>query len=118
MFAQFFQPKQPLPSHVRSRVIDDMRRRIEAAAPVRAIVFGSFADGTENTDSDLDILVVCSDDQHIKRCRDLIYADLHGPLTAIPVDLIFVTLSRFEEMSEKGGICMVAKNDGFDLLRC
>jgi predicted nucleotidyltransferase len=118
LLAQFFQPKLPLPSHVRSRVIDDMRRRIEAAAPVRAIVFGSFADGTENTDSDLDILVVCADENHIKHCRTMIYADLHGPLTAIPVDLIFVTVARFEEMSEKGGICMIAKNCGFDLLRC
>ena len=115
LFAHHFKAKTPLSPETRMRVLDDVRRRIQNAAPLRAIVFGSFADRTETEDSDIDILVICSDEAEIKCCRDKIYADLHGPITVLSVDFIFVTETRFQEMSLKGGVCMVAKNSGFDL---
>lgn len=115
MFAQLFNPKKSLSPATRQRVLDDVRLRIKNAGPRRAIVFGSFADGLETEDSDLDVLVICSNESDLRRCRDLIYTDLRGPMTLLPVDFIFVTEERFRDMSVKGGVCMVAQNYGFDL---
>jgi predicted nucleotidyltransferase len=82
---------------------------------VKAIVFGSFADGLETEDSDLDVLVICTSEADIKRCRDAIYAGLRGPVTVVPVDFIFVSSERYHEMSVRGGVCMAAKESGFTL---
>jgi predicted nucleotidyltransferase len=112
MFDQYFAKKIQLPYETRIRAIEDVRYRLAIAKPWKAIVFGSMAEKTATTDSDLDVLVVCRHPEDIKRVRDKIYSNLKGPLTVVPVDFIFVTRDRFERQKSLGGVCMAAFESG------
>jgi predicted nucleotidyltransferase len=62
-----------------AEVVPDMTRRIvDAVHPVRVILFGSAARGQMGPDSDLDVLVVVSDDADQNQVSKDIYRSLRG----------------------------------------
>jgi len=62
-----------------AEVLPDLTRRIvEAVHPVRVILFGSAARGQMGPDSDLDVLVVVSDDADQNQASKDIYRSLRG----------------------------------------
>ena len=62
-----------------AEVVPDLTRRIvEAVHPVRVILFGSAVRGQMGPDSDLDVLVVVSDDADPNQASKDIYRSLRG----------------------------------------
>lgn len=72
-------------------------RLVDALKPVAVYLFGSYAYGTPNEDSDLDIYVVMPDD-----CKDLptLSGDAYRAVRSVkrrPVDIVLGTKRRFVE---------------------
>lgn len=73
-----------------NELIDDVVRRIvDAANPLRIILFGSAARGEMNPGSDLNLLVVMPDGTHRRRAANKIFRALRG--VGLPKDVIVVT---------------------------
>lgn len=61
------------------RILDELVRRITAAVhPLRIILFGSAARGTMGPDSDLDVLVIVSDNHDCRALAKTFYRRLRG----------------------------------------
>ncbi len=83
-------------------VLQEVVRRIVAAVnPERIILFGSYASGTPNRHSDLDILVVMESALPRYRRAVPIYQALAGLL--IPKDVLVYTPEEIEAWSEVSG---------------
>ncbi len=86
---------------MRKMLSEDIKRqlveRIKEIRPAKIILFGSHAYGNPDADSDVDLLVVTSDDFMPKdfKEKNAIYLDVSGTITdivkKIPVDLIVHT---------------------------
>ena len=89
---------------VNARLLREIKDRIvEAFDPERVVLFGSFADGSPDDDSDLDLLVVMDSKKRMaERIRE-VAAVAHVPF--VPMDIIVHTPT---ELSER-----VSKGDGF-----
>lgn len=75
-------------------------RLVEKLHPEKVILFGSYAYGVPNQNSDIDLLVIVTDsDQPRYRRSRLAYAALRGIL--IPTDVIVMTR---EEVQKKVGV--------------
>ncbi len=75
---------------------DVVRRLVEVYAPERIYLFGSTARGDWHEDSDLDIMVVVSDDTpESHRSAGLAYRALWG--VGVAVDVLIWTRSAFDE---------------------
>ena len=73
------------------------------ARPRKIILFGSVVRGTANTDSDLDILVVTSED--VRSCREesvRIRRALRG--TSMPMDILVISEARLHELGDRAGL--------------
>ncbi len=78
-------------------VVNDI---VESVQPVRVIVFGSLARGTEGPDSDADILVVLDHLDHAKRLE--VMAAIRRAIAApIPVDVL---VTDRDEVAQRGHI--------------
>ncbi len=103
-------------AHVATNVLPEtlteaVRRIVEAAHPLRIILFGSQARGDTKTDSDFDIMVV------EEQVQDAIQeaARLHQLLRGIilPVDIVVVAKSKFEYWRDTpGNVYFEAALDG------
>lgn len=92
-------------------VPDAARRIVQLFKPVRVILFGSVASGTDAPDSDLDLLVVFD---HIEgRRRDLATAIQHE-LSSIgaPVDVSVVDVADLARRAHVPGVLRVALREG------
>ena len=72
-----------------------VQRIVEAAHPVRIILFGSTARGTAGPESDVDVLVVVQDGTHRFSTTQAIYRCLRG--LRIAVDVVVATESDVRE---------------------
>ena len=83
-----------------SKKIDEVATRIASRFnPYKIILFGSYANGTPNDDSDLDLLIVQDSDLPMqKRGLDIRMA-LIG--TKIPLDILIYTKLEFEQEKSK-----------------
>lgn len=81
---------------ISKRKIDDITRTIvEVSDPLKVILFGSYASGQPNDDSDLDFIVVKeSEKPRHKRAFDIRRA-LIGKM--VPVDILVYTPDEFEK---------------------
>jgi predicted nucleotidyltransferase len=90
----------------------EIRKRIvDAFAPERVILFGSYAEGQATADSDLDLLVVTerpvSRKERLARTQDL-FREL-----SLPVQVITISRQEFEETRDViGGIAYPASKYG------
>ncbi|MBI5540744.1 MAG: nucleotidyltransferase domain-containing protein [Bacteroidia bacterium] len=88
-------------------IIDKLSGTIK---PLKIILFGSYASGTPNKDSDLDILVVIDDNYYPKDYNENmeIYLKVSSVLSDIkkkfPIDLIVHTKSMHEKFIELGSM--------------
>jgi len=67
--------------------------------PDKIILFGSYANGVQNDDSDLDILIVQDSDLPMHKRGFDIRMSLRGIL--IPMDILIYTKSEFEQEKNK-----------------
>ncbi len=83
-------------------VLDEIVRRVvRVAQPDRIILFGSAARGDMGPDSDVDLLVIKSEDVHRLRLAEEIYMGLAG--VGVPVDVVVVTTRDVERYAGKVG---------------
>jgi predicted nucleotidyltransferase len=80
--------------------LEEIKRALRPYRPERIYVFGSWAHGTQDELSDLDIVV-------IKRTRKSFFARLHEVASLLPprfgaVDILVYTPDEFSKMREEG----------------
>ena len=91
---------------------------IDEFHPLKIIIFGSYANGTATPDSDVDILVIVSDDQSAGheatvKARIAIRKGLKAIGKNIDFDLIFSRMSIFDRTKVMNGtIPFEAENNG------
>jgi predicted nucleotidyltransferase len=85
-----------------NQTTDLVHRIVNAARPLRIILFGSAARGDDSPGSDVDILVVVPDGVHRRRTAQDIYLALLG--FGAPVDIIVATVSDLEKYSDSPGL--------------
>ncbi len=85
-----------LPPDVAARLDEAVRRIVEIAGPQLVILFGSYAEGTANEDSDIDLLVVAETERLIATEVQLSRAlrEVFGPLA---FDLVVHTPDWWEK---------------------
>ncbi len=93
---------------------DLVDRIVAAAHPARIILFGSAARGDAGAKSDIDVLVVASEDAHRRKTAQVIYRHLLG--SGLPVDVVVARPSDLEKYGQSAGlIYREALRDGRDL---
>lgn len=84
-------------------LLQEIERRIRATtAPERIILFGSYARGDADADSDLDLLVVVRDVQAPRQESTRIRRALRG--LAVPIDVIVATPEQVERYRDSIGL--------------
>ena len=62
-----------------SKVVESLvQKNVEAVHPLKIILFGSYARGKANPDSDIDVLVVMPEGVHCRRTAQLLYRQIRG----------------------------------------
>ncbi len=87
-------------------VLNEVKNRLISDGMEKLILFGSYADGTPNEDSDIDLLVVTSDRQIPRNFSEKsniylrVAEKLHDIRRRIPVDLIVHTHAMHQKFIE------------------
>lgn len=103
--------KQPLWAVTPEKLAEAVRRIVEAARPVRVILFGSRARGDAAEDSDVDLVVVEENVPDAAQEAARLYGVLRGLL--IPADIVVVTRSKFDYWRDTpGNVYFEAAQDG------
>ena len=101
----------PLWAVTPEKIAEAVRRLVEAARPVRIILFGSRARGEAGTDSDLDLLVI--ERQVEDRFSEIVRLNAALGDLILPVDLLVIGEEAFDEWSETpGSVYYSAKREG------
>jgi uncharacterized protein len=79
-----------------------VRRVVEAASPLKIILFGSTARGEAGPDSDVDVLVVVQDGVHRLDTAQSIYRHLLG--VKVAVDVVVATETDLELYKDAAGL--------------
>ena len=89
--------------HPDSKIIDELVQRIvEAAHPLRIILFGSAARGEMGSDSDVDVLVVVPEDVHRRQTAQHLHQRMFG--LPVSVDILVATSGDLEEHRDNIGL--------------
>ena len=87
----------------RTELLFEITRRIrETTMPERIILFGSYARGDANADSDLDLLVVVPGVRYPRRESTRIRRALRGLM--VPIDVIVATPEQVERYRDSIGL--------------
>ena len=87
-------------------------RFVSELSPVKIYLFGSFANGTANDDSDLDFYIIVSDNtQNLVDLTVEAYKSIRS-VRSRAVDIVIGTESRFESRKYKSGIENEVMNKG------
>ena len=81
---------------------DIVGRIVDAAAPLKIILFGSSARGEDRPDSDVDVLVIVPDGVHRLETAQVIYKNLIG--VKIAVDVVVATQTDIESYKDSAGL--------------
>ena len=79
-----------------------INRILDIINPQRIILFGSTARREEDSDSDLDLLLIVSPPVHRRQIEQQIYSNLRGIKT--PVDIIVATDDDIEKYGDRIGL--------------
>lgn len=78
--------------------IQDITKKIvEFIQPKKILLFGSYAKGTANEHSDLDLLVIVENSELPKRKREVLLYNKLGTRYSFPKDILIRTTSEMEE---------------------
>ncbi len=75
---------------------------VEAVHPLKIILFGSYARGKTNPDSDIDVLLVMPEGVHCRRTAQLLYRQIRG--LGVPFDILVATPSALEKHKDNIGL--------------
>lgn len=90
--------------------VDVQERLLKVSSPEKIYIFGSFAAHKVSLASDLDIAILFSDVDQLKKYKKII---LNGKLFLdFSTDLLFFTVKEFEKRSNVGGVCTEIANKG------
>lgn len=78
------------------------RRIVQTSNPDKIILFGSYARGKANADSDLDLLVIVPKAQHLRQESIRVRRALRGLL--VPVDIIVATSEQIRRLGNVTGL--------------
>jgi len=92
---------QPLWAVTPEKIQEAVRRIVEAAHPVRIIVFGSQARGDSTTDSDLDLVVIERDVPD--RVGEMIRLERALRGLILPTDILVISEREFQEWADTPG---------------
>lgn len=84
--------------------------QISRLQPLKIYLFGSAASGRATDQSDLDFLLVFSDQNRLRSAQKKLRSIY--PVCDIPVDLVWMIKSDFDRKSSIGGIAMEAHDFG------
>ena len=79
-----------------------VRRIVDAAHPLKIILFGSAARGEMGPDSDVDLLVVMPDGTHRRKTAQYLYGAIRG--IKVPFDVVVATPSDLERHRDNIGL--------------
>lgn len=79
-----------------------VRRIVDAAHPLKIVLFGSAARGEAGPESDLDVLVVMPDGVHRRHTAQRLYRHMRG--LGRPVDILVATRTDLEEHADNPGL--------------
>lgn len=86
-----------------SKVIESLIQKIvEEVHPLKIILFGSYAHGKANPDSDIDVLVVMPEGVHCRRTAQLLYRQIRG--LGVPFDILVTTPGALEKHKDNIGL--------------
>ena len=86
-----------------SKVIELLVQSIvEAVHPLKIILFGSYARGKANPDSDIDVLVIMPEGVHCRRTAQLLYKQIKG--LGVPFDILETTTRNLEKHKDNIGL--------------
>jgi len=75
---------------------------VEAVHPLKIILFGSYARGKVNAESDIDVLVVMPEGIHCRRTSQLLYRQIRG--LGVPFDILVTTQNTLEKHKDNIGL--------------
>jgi predicted nucleotidyltransferase len=100
-----------LPEAARIALVEAVRRVVQAAQPIRVVLFGSAARCDLGPDSDLDLLVVVEGPVHRRHLAQRIHGTFFG--LGVPIDVVVVTAQDLEGMAnQKGTVLASALSEG------
>lgn len=79
---------------------------VEKVNPLKVILFGSFANGTYDNESDYDFYIVIGDGENVADATDKAY-DSVLYVKKRPVDIVVGTASRYDEKSNSNHSLMI-----------
>ena len=85
------------------RIVEEFVAKLR---PIKIILFGSFANGRYNEDSDFDFYIVVDDDRNVNETTRAVYRALIN-VKKRPLDIIVGTQSRFEQKGKSHYTLMV-----------
>ena len=102
---------------VEQKILDELVKRIvQAANPLRIVLFGSVARGDIGPDSDLDVLVVMPDGIHRRHTAQKLYHSLAG--MGLAKDIVVVTESDVRDYANNPSLVLYpALREGKELYR-
>lgn len=94
----------------KSRVDRAVNLIVERCSPESVYLFGSGAREEMTELSDLDFVVVLTDETSVQNARRKFYATRRR--FGFAVDILFTTVPEFNRKAKTGGVFLVAKEDG------
>ena len=97
-------------SHNTTAVLEQIRQSLEPLRPYKIILFGSYASGVADENSDLDLLVILDRDSVPRNFKEKM--QLHSKVTrklrhirrTIPMDIIVQTRPIYKQFSQSGSM--------------
>lgn len=83
---------------------------VATISPKAIVLFGSFACGQMTDQSDIDLLILLNSQSEISSARKAV-ARIR-PLSAYPLDVIWMAIEDYRQKRETGGIAEIAHAEG------